>query len=137
MSLPTSTVGRKILMTITGQMMVLFVIIHMLGNSTIYFHKLNAYAAGLHALPCLYGCSVSFMVCMPSAPYLSTASCSRLRTGTAKPQAYAVTLHLSATFAGRNMIWTGVNDCQRFLVYHLLQFTVQVIDPHPSRDQAP
>ena len=64
MLLPTSTVGRKILMAVTGQMMVLFVIIHLLGNTTIYFSNLNAYAAALHALPVLLWMIRLFMVAM-------------------------------------------------------------------------
>jgi succinate dehydrogenase / fumarate reductase cytochrome b subunit len=51
--LPTSSVARKLLMAATGQMMIIFVIFHVAGNSTIFFGKLNAYAAGLHALPFL------------------------------------------------------------------------------------
>src|ERR1700687_1697117 len=51
MQLFSSTVGRKILMAITGQLMVLFVVVHLIGNSTIYFGWLNAYAHHLHALP--------------------------------------------------------------------------------------
>ncbi len=53
MFLPKTTVARKLLMAVTGQMMLLFVIAHVLGNSTIYFSNLNAYAAALHALPLL------------------------------------------------------------------------------------
>jgi succinate dehydrogenase / fumarate reductase cytochrome b subunit len=49
----------------------------------------------------------------------------------AKPQSYAVTNHLSNTFAGRNMIWTGA-VIGGFLVYHLLHFTIQIIDPAVS-----
>ena len=60
----TSTVGRKITMAITGQMMILFVIGHVLGNSTIYFRTLNAYAAALHNLPVLLWVVRLFMFSM-------------------------------------------------------------------------
>lgn len=50
-----STLGRKIAMALTGQVMVLFIVIHMLGNSTIYCGQLNAYAEKIHALPSLLG----------------------------------------------------------------------------------
>ena len=39
-----SSVGRKVLMAITGQLMVLFVIVHLLGNSTIFIGLINQYA---------------------------------------------------------------------------------------------
>lgn len=128
--LPSSTVGRKILMAVTGQMMILFVIIHLLGNTTIYFNNLNAYAAALHALPVLLWMIRLFMVAMLCL-HIYFGIVVTLENKKAKPQSYAVTNHLSTTFAGRNMIWTGAL-IGAFLVYHLLHFTIQVIDPAVS-----
>jgi len=128
--LPSSTVGRKILMAVTGQMMILFVIIHLLGNTTIYFNNLNAYAAALHALPVLLWMIRLFMVAMLGL-HIYFGIVVTLENKKAKPQSYAVTNNLSTTFAGRNMIWTGTL-IGAFLVYHLLHFTIQVIDPAVS-----
>jgi len=117
-------------MAVTGQMMVLFVIIHLLGNTTIYFSNLNAYAAALHALPIplwLIRLFMAAMLCLHV--YLGIVV--TLENKKAKPQSYAVTNHLSTTFAGRNMIWTG-SVVGAFLVYHLLHFTFQIIDPAVS-----
>ena len=124
---PTSTVGRKVLMAVTGQMMILFVIIHLLGNTTIYFSNLNAYAAALHALPVLLWMIRLFMAAVLFL-HVYFGIVVTLENKKAKPQSYAVTNHLSTTFSGRNMIWTGVL-IGAFLVYHLLHFTFQVIDP--------
>ena len=130
MLLPESTVGKKILMAITGQMMLVFVIIHLLGNTTVYFHNLNAYAAALHAMPVLVWMFRLFMASMLCLHvYLGIVL--TLENKKAKPLAYAVNTQLSATFAGRNMIWTG-SLIGVFLVYHLLHFTIQVIDPSVS-----
>lgn len=130
MLLPESTVGKKILMAIAGQMMLLFVIIHLLGNTTVYFHNLNAYAAALHAMPVLVWMFRLFMASMLCLHvYLGIVL--TLENKKAKPLAYAVNTRLSATFAGRNMIWTG-SLIGAFLVYHLLHFTIQVIDPSVS-----
>jgi succinate dehydrogenase / fumarate reductase cytochrome b subunit len=125
--LPESTVGKKILMAITGQMMLVFVIIHLLGNTTVYFHNLNTYAAALHALPVLvwtFRLFMALMLCLHV--YLGIVL--TLENGKAKPEAYAVSRQISATFAGRNMIWTGA-VIAAFLVYHLLHFTIQIIAP--------
>jgi succinate dehydrogenase / fumarate reductase cytochrome b subunit len=54
-----------------------------------------------------------------------------LENDKAKPRGYAVKKNLSATFAGKNMIWTG-SIIGVFLVYHLLHFTVQVTNPEIS-----
>jgi succinate dehydrogenase / fumarate reductase cytochrome b subunit len=122
-----STVGRKLLMAATGQMMVLFVIAHVLGNSTIYFSNLNAYAAALRALPfLLWTVRVTMFAMLCLHVYLGIVI--TLENRAAKPQSYVVNNHLSATFAGRNMIWTGT-IIGAFLAYHLLHFTIQVIYP--------
>ena len=53
MKLLSNTVGKKILMAVTGQILILFIIAHVIGNSTIYFSGLNAYAEHLYALAAL------------------------------------------------------------------------------------
>jgi succinate dehydrogenase / fumarate reductase cytochrome b subunit len=135
MILPTSTVARKISMTITGQMMILFVIVHVIGNSTIYFSKINAYAAGLHALPFVVWMFRLFMAVIFGI-HIFYGIVLTLENWKAKPQAYAKTAYLKATFAGRYMIWTG-SIIAAFLVYHLLHFTVQTIYPQVSAMRNP
>jgi len=125
--LPTSSVAKKVLMTITGQLMVLFVIVHVLGNSLIYVNWLNAYAVGLHAFPpMLWAIRLTMIAAVLLHIYLGIVV--TLENRASKPQAYAITNHLSATFAGKNMIWTGA-FIFFFLMYHLLQFTFQVTEP--------
>lgn len=126
--LPTSTVGRKILMAVSGQILVLFIIAHIIGNSTIFFHMLNAYAAGLHHLPLLvWGGRLLLLAAITIHIYYGTML--KLENYAAKPQAYAVSRFRQATFSGRYQIWTGV-VVLAFLVYHLLQFTfLLLIDP--------
>ncbi len=124
---PTSTVGRKIMMALTGQLMVFYVIVHALGNSFIYVNWLNAYAAGLRAFPpFLWAIRLLLIAAILLHIYLGIVV--TLENRAAKPQNYAVASHLSTTFAGRNMIWSGALIFS-FLIYHLLQFTFQVTDP--------
>ncbi|HEY6010238.1 MAG TPA: succinate dehydrogenase/fumarate reductase cytochrome b subunit, partial [Nitrospirota bacterium] len=106
MILPASTIGKKIGMAVTGQLMLLFIIAHVLGNSTIYFSNLNAYAAALHALPLLLWTYRGFMAVV-LVVHVWFAIALTLENNKAKPDSYAVTNHISATFAGKNMIWTG------------------------------
>ena len=124
---PTSTVGRKIMMALTGQLMVFYVIVHALGNSFIYVNWLNAYAAGLRAFPpFLWAIRLLMIAAVLLHIYLGIVV--TLENRASKPQAYAITNHLSTTFAGRNMIWSGALIFP-FLIYHLLQFTFQVTEP--------
>lgn len=125
--LPTSSVGRKLVMAVTGQMMVLFVIGHVAGNATIFFDKLNAYAAGLHALPVLVWL-VRLVLFAVVCLHIFYAVQLKLENHAARPVPYEKKEELESTFAGRNMVWTGA-IIGTFLVYHLLHFTFQTIDP--------
>jgi len=127
MLLPQSTVGRKILMAITGQLMLLYVIIHLLGNTTVYFNNLNAYAAALRAMPLLLWL-VRLVMSAALVIHLYLGIVLTLENRKAKSGSYAVTSHISTTFAGRNMIWTGALIVA-FLIYHLLHFTIQIVAP--------
>ncbi|MGE3550602.1 MAG: succinate dehydrogenase/fumarate reductase cytochrome b subunit, partial [Geobacter sp.] len=49
----STSIGRKIVMAVTGLSMVLFAIVHLLGNSSIFAGAggINAYAQHLHSMP--------------------------------------------------------------------------------------
>ncbi len=115
------------MMAFTGQIMVLFVIIHLLGNTTVYFSSLNAYAAALRAMPLLLWL-VRLVLAAALVIHVYLGIVLTLENRKAKSGPYAVSNHISATFAGRNMIWTGALIVA-FLIYHLLHFTIQIISP--------
>ena len=130
MHLLKSSVGKKLLMAVSGQLMILFVIIHVTGNSMVYFGRLNAYAAELHSLPVLVwasrlGLAAAFLFHL----YLGIGL--TLENHRAKKEGYAVSSSLQTTFAAKNMIWSGA-VIGVFLMYHLLHFTFQVISPETS-----
>ena len=132
MFLFASTVGRKIVMAITGQVLVLFIVFHIAGNSTIFFHALNAYVAGLYNLPVfVWAGRIILVLAFILHSYYGIVL--KLENHEAKPGSYAVTSYRKATFAGRNQIWTGVLILA-FLVYHLLQFTFQITNPGVAAD---
>ena len=126
MRLLSDSIGRKAIVAVTGLCMVLFVVVHLLGNSTIFAGPdgINAYAEKLHGLGpfvwafrlvmlCLLGLHVIFAVLLT------------FENWSANPGKYAVKKMLKATFASETMIWTGLL-LFAFIVYHLLQFTVRV-----------
>jgi succinate dehydrogenase / fumarate reductase, cytochrome b subunit len=117
-----STVGRKILMSISGQLLILFVLVHLIGNSTIFFGALNAYAEHLHSLPPLVWIFRLFMLAA-IAVHICYGVTITLENKAANPGAYAVKKQLKASFASENMIWTGLL-LLAFILYHLLQFTI-------------
>jgi succinate dehydrogenase / fumarate reductase, cytochrome b subunit len=122
-----STVGRKILMAVTGIMLFCFVLIHLGGNSTIFLGLINAYGEHLHALPAFVWAfrAVMFTVFVIHVYFGIVLT---LENNAARPQAYKVKKSLRATFAGKNMIWTGVLIAI-FLVYHILHFTLNITNP--------
>ncbi len=135
MLLPTSTVGRKIVMAVTGQILVLFIVFHIAGNSTIFFHALNAYVVALYNLPVfVWGGRIVLVVAFVLHIWYGTVL--KLENYAAKPQPYVMTHYLNATFSGRYQIWTGVIIAV-FLIYHLLQFTFQVTNPSLAADTHP
>lgn len=125
-----STVGRKVVMAVTGQLMILFIILHVSGNSTIYFSSLNTYAEKIHAIPALLWTFRLFMLSFVSFHIFFGIQLT-LENSASKPQGYAVKEDRSATFASKNMIWTGLLIAA-FLIYHLLHFTIQVTNSEIS-----
>lgn len=126
MTILNSSVGRKILMSVTGQLLIVFVLIHLIGNSTIFFgpNGINAYAEHLHSLPPLVWGFRLVMLLVVGVHIIYGVQLT-LENKAANPGAYAVKKNLKATFASENMIWTGL-ALLAFIIYHLLQFTVHV-----------
>jgi succinate dehydrogenase / fumarate reductase cytochrome b subunit len=126
MQLLSNTVGRKVLMGVTGMFMVLFVIVHLLGNSSIFAGPdgINAYAEKLHGLGPFVWAFRFFMGAM-LVLHVVFGVLLTLENWGANPNKYAVKKMLKATFASETMIWTGLLLLS-FIVYHLLQFTVRI-----------
>jgi succinate dehydrogenase / fumarate reductase cytochrome b subunit len=113
-------------MAITGLLMVLFVVGHLLGNLTIFAGQdgINAYAARLHEIaPLVWGTRIVMGAAVLLHLYIAIQI--TLENSAAKPDKYAVSNSLRATFASKTMIWTGVLMAA-FVGYHLLQFTLRV-----------
>lgn len=127
MGLTGSNVGRKILMALSGWMLLLFISAHLLGNMTVYSGWINEYAEHLHAFPALVWAFRIFMLAAISV-HVFFGILLTLENNRAKPSAYAVTKSLRATFAGKTMIWSGA-AIGIFLLAHLLHFTLQAIYP--------
>lgn len=127
-----NSVGRKILMSITGQLLIIFVIVHMIGNSSIFFGAdgINAYAKHLHDLPPLVWAFRLVMLVAVGIHILYGIQLT-LENNKANTKSYAVKNNLKASFASENMIWTGLL-IGAFVVYHLLHFTLHITHPEIS-----
>jgi succinate dehydrogenase / fumarate reductase cytochrome b subunit len=126
MKLFSDSIGRKVVMAVTGLLMVLFVIGHLLGNLSIFAgpNGINSYAQHLHELaPLVWGTRIVMGVSV--VLHVILALVITTENWAAKPTKYAVKRSLRATFAGKTMIWTGIIIAV-FVGYHLLQFTFRV-----------
>ena len=130
----SSSVGKKIVMAITGIALSLFVLGHMAGNLQAFLpngpEALDHYGAFLREL--LHGTGIWFVrgglllaVGLHIWAYLGLTQ----KSLAARPQGYRVTDYEEATLASRSMRWTGPL-LAIFIVYHLLHFTVGSVHPH-------
>jgi succinate dehydrogenase / fumarate reductase, cytochrome b subunit len=126
MRLLSDSIGRKMVMAVTGLLMVLFVVMHLLGNLSIFAgpNGINAYAEKLHQLgPLVWATRIVMLVAVVTHLVISIQITTE--NSEANPTKYAVDRSLRATFASKTMIYTGLL-LGAFIVYHLLHFTVRV-----------
>jgi succinate dehydrogenase / fumarate reductase cytochrome b subunit len=124
-----SSVGRKVLMALSGVILVGFVILHMLGNLQVYAgpEKLNSYAAMLRVVPeLLWGARLTLLASV--AVHIWAATSLTRMSWAARPVGYALTERRESTYASRTMRWSGVT-IGLFVVYHLLHFTFGTVHP--------
>lgn len=125
----SSTVGTKFLVALSGSILVVFVIGHMLGNLQVYLgpEAINSYAAFLKSKPgLLWGARLGLLAMLIT--HIWGISRLSLRNQDARPQAYTLQKPVASTFSSRTMLPTGA-ILLAFVVYHLLHFTVGATHP--------
>lgn len=124
-----STNGKKIVMAVTGAVLFLFVIGHMLGNLQMFEgpDKLNAYGHFLHSVPeILWGVRIVLLACVILHIWASVELA--LRNNSARPVGYAKRENTVSSYASRTMYWSGP-IILAFVIYHLLHLTAGVVHP--------
>ena len=121
-----SSLGKKYIMSITGFVMVGFVIAHLLGNLQIFLgaESLNRYGHFLQSnMELIWPARIALLVMI----LLHTWAAIKLsaENKAARPVNYAQWDPTAASYASRTMLMSGlIIFC--FIVYHLLHFTVQI-----------
>ncbi|MCE5193903.1 MAG: succinate dehydrogenase cytochrome b subunit [Nitrospiraceae bacterium] len=121
---------KKLIMAFTGASLLSFVIIHLLGNTTIYFGFINTYAENLHKFPVIVWL-FRIVIAVLLSIHIFLGILLKLENYFAKPKKYKIKKKINTTFSSEYMIWTGL-IIGAFLVYHLQHFTIQTIDPAAS-----
>ena len=125
----TSSIGRKILVALTGSCLLLFLVGHLAGNMTIFGGAgtaedpswINYYATGLHSMPAWLLWSIRLGL-------LAVALVHIVLTLVLKYENYNARTHyqkegtLKATLSSRTMVITGIMILC-FIVFHLWQLT--------------
>jgi succinate dehydrogenase / fumarate reductase cytochrome b subunit len=118
-----STILSKIVMALTGCILVLFLLGHMAGNLQMYSgpEKMNAYAHFLQGLgSTLWVIRAVMLTC--AVLHIITSIYLKLQNLQARPDAYVMKKWVKASINSRTMLWTG-SLIGIFLAYHLMHFT--------------
>ncbi len=126
----SSSIGRKVVMALTGLVLFGYVVVHMLGNLQVYLgpQALNAYAVKLREMPALLWGVRGLLLVSVLLHVWAAASLTRTNMS-ARSIGYRERRHRESTYASRTMRWSGV-FLLLFIVYHLLHLTFGTV--HPS-----
>jgi succinate dehydrogenase / fumarate reductase cytochrome b subunit len=124
-----STNGRKVVMAVTGAILFLFVIGHLLGNLQVFDgpDRLNAYGRFLRNLGELLWIARIVLIAAVLLHIVATVQLA-LRNRRARPVGYKVKKSVASSYADRTMYWSGP-IVLAFVIFHLLQFTAGYIHP--------
>jgi succinate dehydrogenase cytochrome b subunit len=123
-----SSVGKKMIVAVTGVVLMLFVIGHLLGNLQIFLGPdwINGYSEHLRDLgPLLWLIRAFLLVAVILHIYFTIGLAIENRR--ARPERYVDRRYVKATFASRHMVMSGVIVLV-FIIYHIAHFTVRVTD---------
>jgi succinate dehydrogenase / fumarate reductase cytochrome b subunit len=128
-----STVGKKVIMAVTGLIGVGFVIGHMAGNLQAFVGRgrMNAYGALLHGPLAELLWLVRLVLIAAVVLHVVMALQLTRRAKAARPTDYRVRVPQVATLASRTMRWGGM-FLVVFIVVHILHFTTGTIRPSGS-----
>jgi succinate dehydrogenase cytochrome b subunit len=124
-----SSVGRKMIVAITGVILILFVIGHLLGNLQIFLGPewINAYSQHLRDLgPLLWLVRIILLATVLAHIYFTILLAIENRR--ARPKAYKDRDYVKATWASRHMVVSGL-VVLAFIIFHLLHFTARKFNP--------
>ena len=124
-----STNGKKVVMAVTGAIMFLFIIGHLLGNLLVFAGpaRINAYAQFLHFDGTLLWIVRSILIAAVLLHITATVQLA-LRNKRARPVGYSRKEAINSSYASRTMYWSGPIVLV-FVIFHLLQFTAGYIHP--------
>jgi succinate dehydrogenase / fumarate reductase cytochrome b subunit len=132
-----SSIGRKIIMAVTGLILIGFVIGHLIGNLQIFQEPdhINGYGQFLHSLGALLWIARLGLIASVGL-HIWAATVLTLENKQARGTPYGFKHTIQATFASRAMRWTGY-IVLAFLLYHLAHFTIGLAQAGTFKENLP
>jgi len=124
-----ATIVKKAVMAVTGVILFVFVVGHLLGNLQVFLgaERINAYATFLRSnLELLWGVRILLLVSV-IAHIVVTVQLALLKSK-ARPIGYEKKKNKHSTVASRTMYYSGPMIAA-FVIYHLLHMTAGVVHP--------
>ena len=119
----TSSIGRKLIMSLTGLFLIIFLLVHLVGNLQLLYsdggEAFNIYAKFMTTNPLIKGSSYLLYTGILLHALLGIVIWRK--NAAAKGQGYAVSTTHNASFSSKNMAWLGI-IILAFLILHLIQF---------------
>lgn len=132
-------IGKKVVMAVSGVILFLYVVGHLLGNLQIYasdHEQINRYAAFLHsptnAIP-LWAIRAFLLVVVIA--HIVSAVQLWMQNNAARPVGYARKRDVPTSYAARTMRWSGV-IVAAFIIFHILHLTVGAVPGLPVQEIA-
>jgi succinate dehydrogenase / fumarate reductase cytochrome b subunit len=118
-----SSIGKKVVMAVTGLMLFGFVVAHMVGNLQVYGgpELLDIYGEKLRSVPALLWAARLGLLGAVALHIWAAVGLTRMNQK-ARPEGYRKLQAQESTYASRTMRWSGV-ILAAFVVYHLMHFT--------------
>ena len=132
----TNSVFKKVVMAVSGIIMVLFLIAHMVGNLHVFqgAESFNDYSHWLRSFgepalpPRTLLTTIEIVLLVSVIAHMWSAISLWRQAKRARPQAYVTKKSVVQTYASRTMRWGGV-IIALFIVYHILDLTFGVANP--------
>jgi len=123
----SSSIGKKIVVAVTGLALCLFLAGHLAGNLLIYAGReaFNEYAKFLHSMLHGAGIWIARLGLLVTVVLHVVGTIQLTRRNRAARQPYEHQATIQATKSSRLMIWSGLTILA-FVIFHLLHFTVRV-----------
>jgi succinate dehydrogenase / fumarate reductase cytochrome b subunit len=125
-----SHIGKKALMAVSGIVLFLYLIAHMIGNLQAFAgpEQINAYGRFLRVAPLLLWLARAVLLLMLVVHVVAGVQLYLERNRARGPIRYADYRPGASSTASRTMIWSGILIFA-FVVYHVLDLTVGVANP--------